>query len=65
MLEISLSISDIKEAKHIVFAGNAFQPIFYAPAIRRNKGELFIIKAPELVLDVIVNTSIFYSAFRE
>jgi glycine oxidase len=50
------------EAKHIVFAegfGMHSNPYFKHLPLDGTKGELFIIKAPELVLDVIVNTSVF------
>lgn len=50
------------EAKHIVFAegfGMQFNPYFKDLPLDGTKGELFIIKAPRLDLDVIVNTSVF------
>lgn len=50
------------EAKHIIFAegfGLHANPYFNHLPLDGTKGELFIIKAPELVLDVIVNTSVF------
>lgn len=50
------------EAKHIIFAegfGMHANPYFNHLPLDGTKGELFIIKAPELVLDVIVNTSVF------
>lgn len=50
------------EAKHIVFAegfGMHANPFFNHLPLDGTKGELFIIKAPELDLDVIVNTSVF------
>lgn len=50
------------EAKHIVFAegfGLHANPYFNNLPLDGTKGELFIIKAPELNLDVIVNTSVF------
>lgn len=50
------------EAKHIVFAegfGMHANPYFKHLPLDGTKGELFIIKAPELDLDVIVNTSVF------
>jgi hypothetical protein len=53
---------------YLVFAegfGMHDNPYFRQLPLDGTKGELFIIKAAELVLDVIVNTSIFYSAFRE
>ena len=52
---------DIK-AKHIIFAegfGLHANPYFNHLPLDGTKGELFIIKAPELDLDVIVNTSVF------
>lgn len=56
-----ISYKDIK-AKHIVFAegfGMHANPFFKHLPLDGTKGELFIIKAPELKLDVIVNTSVF------
>jgi len=50
------------KAKHIVFAegfGMHANPFFKYLPLDGTKGELFIIKAPELHLDVIVNTSVF------
>ena len=50
------------QAKHIVFAegfGMHANPYFQDLPLDGTKGELFIIKAPELDLDVIVNTSVF------
>ncbi|WNM19143.1 NAD(P)/FAD-dependent oxidoreductase [Flavobacterium capsici] len=50
------------EAKHIVFAegfGMHSNPFFDYLPLDGTKGELFIIKAPELDLDVIINTSVF------
>ena len=50
------------EAKHIIFAegfGMHANPYFSNLPLDGTKGELFIIKAPELDLDVIVNTSVF------
>jgi len=50
------------EAKHIVFAegfGMHSNPYFKHLPLDGTKGELFIIKAPDLLLDVIVNTSVF------
>jgi len=50
------------EAKHIVFAegfGLHANPFFNELPLDGTKGELFIIKAPDLNLDVIVNTSVF------
>lgn len=52
---------DIK-AKHIIFAegfGLHANPYFNHLPLDGTKGELFIIKAPGLGLDVIVNTSVF------
>jgi glycine oxidase len=49
-------------SKHIVFAegfGMHSNPYFNHLPLDGTKGELFIIKAPKLVLDVIINTSIF------
>lgn len=50
------------EAKHIIFAegfGMHANPYFNHLPLDGTKGELFIIKAPQLNLDVIVNTSVF------
>ena len=50
------------EAKNIVFAegfGMHFNPYFKDLPLDGTKGELFIIKAPGLDLDVIINTSVF------
>lgn len=50
------------KAKQIVFAegfGMHANPFFKHLPLDGSKGELFIIKAPELDLDVIVNTSVF------
>jgi len=50
------------EAKHIIFAegfGLHANPYFNHLPLDGTKGELFIIKAPDLDLDVIVNTSVF------
>ncbi|WP_202704498.1 FAD-binding oxidoreductase [Flavobacterium sp. UGB4466] len=50
------------QAKHIVFAegfGLHANPFFQDLPLDGTKGELFIIKAPDLDLDVIVNTSVF------
>ena len=49
-------------AKHIIFAegfGMHANPFFNQLPLDGTKGELFIIKAPQLDLDVIVNTSVF------
>lgn len=50
------------KAKHIVFAegfGMHSNPYFNYLPLDGTKGELIIIKAPELDLDVIINTSVF------
>lgn len=50
------------KAKHIVFAegfGMHSNPYFNYLPLDGTKGELFIIKAPDLDLDVIINTSVF------
>ena len=50
------------QAKHIIFAegfGMHANPYFNYLPLDGTKGELFIIKAPELDLDVILNTSVF------
>jgi len=50
------------KAKHIVFAegfGLHANPYFNYLPLDGTKGELFIIKAPKLKLDVIINTSVF------
>lgn len=50
------------QAKHIIFAegfGMHANPFFKNLPLDGTKGELFIIKAPLLNLDVIINTSIF------
>lgn len=50
------------QAKHIIFAegfGLHANPYFNQLPLDGTKGELFIIKAPDLDLDVIVNTSVF------
>ena len=50
------------KAKHIVFAegfGMHSNPFFNYLPLDGTKGELFIIKAPNLNLDVIINTSVF------
>jgi glycine oxidase len=50
------------EARHIMFAegfGLHANPYFNHLPLDGTKGELFVIKAPELKLDVIVNTSVF------
>lgn len=50
------------QARHIIFAegfGLRKNPFFNYLPLDGTKGELFIIKAPDLNLDVIVNTSVF------
>ena len=50
------------QAKHIIFAegfGLHANPYFNHLPLDGTKGELFIIKAPDLDLDLIVNTSVF------
>lgn len=50
------------EARHVVFAegfGMLSNPYFNNLPLDGTKGELFVIKAPELDLDLIVNTSVF------
>jgi len=50
------------QAKHIIFAegfGMHANPYFKELPLDGTKGELFIIKAPQLNLDVILNTSVF------
>ncbi|MEO8534671.1 MAG: FAD-binding oxidoreductase [Flavobacterium sp.] len=50
------------QARHIIFAegfGLHRNPFFNYLPLDGTKGELFIIKAPDLNLDVIVNTSVF------
>ena len=50
------------KSKHIVFAegfGMHSNPFFNYLPLDGTKGELFIIKAPDLDLDVIINTSVF------
>lgn len=50
------------QAKHIIFAegfGMHANPYFKDLPLDGTKGELFIIKAPKLDLDVIINTSVF------
>lgn len=50
------------QAKHIIFAegfGMHKNPFFNYLPLDGTKGELFIIKAPDLNLDLIVNTSVF------
>lgn len=50
------------KAKHIVFAegfGMLLNPFFSVLPLDGTKGELLLIKAPNLHLDVIINSSIF------
>jgi glycine/D-amino acid oxidase-like deaminating enzyme len=50
------------KARHIVFAegfGMHANPFFKHLPLDGTKGELFIIRAPDLDLDVIINTSVF------
>ncbi len=59
--EDSVRYKDV-QAKHIIFAegfGLHANPYFNQLPLDGTKGELFIIKAPDLDLDVIVNTSVF------
>jgi glycine/D-amino acid oxidase-like deaminating enzyme len=59
--EESVRYKDI-QAQHIIFAegfGLHANPYFNQLPLDGTKGELFIIKAPDLDLDVIVNTSVF------
>lgn len=59
--EIGIRYKDI-QAKHIIFAegfGMHANPYFKNLPLDGTKGELFVIKAPNLDLDVIVNTSVF------
>lgn len=59
--EEGVSYKDIF-TKHIVFAegfGMHFNPYFKYLPLDGTKGELFIIRAPKLKLDVILNTSVF------
>lgn len=61
VLSESVRYKDI-QAKHIIFAegfGLHANPYFNHLPLDGTKGELFIIKAAELNLDVIVNTSVF------
>ena len=49
-------------ARHIIFAegfGIHSNPFFHSLPLDGTKGELFIIRAPQLKLEVIVNTSVF------
>lgn len=59
--ELGVRYKDI-QAKHIIFAegfGMHANPYFKHLPLDGTKGELLIIKAPELDLDVIVNASVF------
>ena len=59
--EDSVQYKDI-QAKHLIFAegfGLHANPFFNHLPLDGTKGELFIIKAPHLNLDVIINTSVF------
>ena len=58
---VGIQYKDIK-ARHIIFAegfGMHANPYFKHLPLDGTKGELFIIKAPKLDLDVIINTSVF------
>ncbi|KAF2341787.1 NAD(P)/FAD-dependent oxidoreductase [Flavobacterium tistrianum] len=60
-LDSGIQYKNIK-ARHIIFAegfGMHKNPFFNYLPLDGTKGELFIIKAPDLNLDVIVNTSVF------
>jgi glycine/D-amino acid oxidase-like deaminating enzyme len=60
-LDDYIQYGDLK-AKHIVFAegfGMHSNPFFNYLLLDGTKGELFIIKAPDLKIDVIINTSVF------
>lgn len=64
LLEINPDFIQYKniKAKHIIFAegfGMHSNPLFKHLPLDGTKGELFIIKAPNLDLNVIVNTSVF------
>jgi glycine/D-amino acid oxidase-like deaminating enzyme len=61
MFESSINYRDI-EAKHIVFAegfGLHANPFFNDLPLDGTKGELLLIKAPLLSLDVLLNTNLF------
>lgn len=61
-----IQYKDIK-ARHIIFAegfGMHSNPFFNHLPLDGTKGELFVIKAPGLNLDVIVNTSVFILPLR-
>ena len=56
------------EARHVIFAegyGLHANPYFNSLPLDGTKGELFIIEAPGLKLDVIVNTSVFILPLRQ
>ncbi|MBZ4041424.1 NAD(P)/FAD-dependent oxidoreductase [Flavobacterium hibisci] len=60
-LDVGIQYKNI-QAKHVIFAegfGLHKNPFFNYLPLDGTKGELFIIKAPDLNLDVIVNTSVF------
>lgn len=60
-LDLGIQYKNI-QAKHVIFAegfGLHKNPFFNYLPLDGTKGELFIIKAPDLNLDVIVNTSVF------
>jgi glycine oxidase len=60
-LDLGIEYKNI-QARHIIFAegfGLHKNPFFNYLPLDGTKGELFIIKAPNLNLDVIVNTSVF------
>jgi glycine/D-amino acid oxidase-like deaminating enzyme len=60
-LDLGIQYKNI-QAKHVIFAegfGLHKNPFFNYLPLDGTKGELFIIKAPDLSLDVIVNTSVF------
>ncbi|RYJ39687.1 FAD dependent oxidoreductase [Flavobacterium anhuiense] len=60
-LDSGIQYKDI-QARHIIFAegfGMHKNPFFNYLPLDGTKGELFIIKAPDLNLDIIVNTSVF------
>ena len=59
--EKGIRYNDI-QAKHIIFAegfGMHANPYFRNLPLDGTKGELFVIKAPQLDLDLIINTSVF------
>jgi glycine/D-amino acid oxidase-like deaminating enzyme len=64
LLDIKKEHVEYKEikARHIIFAegfGMHSNPYFKTLPLDGTKGELFVIKAPKLNLDVIINTSVF------